>query len=154
MDIAKNSKLIFLVVMFSLFLSLFNFISTPSAFACSCKDFSGCGCYGNAPLSQPKSPQGVGPLNLSNNLIFIIILAGISLGFITYKVMLSRKKVIWFRICRQWITWNCQRCGSAAFPNFRGGNFPEKCVRTNSKILHSPLFVTELMIARRSLRRA
>ena len=106
MNIVKNSKLIFLVVMFSLFLSLFNVISTPSAFACSCMgkyspsgiDFSGCeeACprYGSAPLSQPKSPQGVGPLNLSNNLIFIIILAVISLGFITYKVMLSRKKVI------------------------------------------------------------
>ena len=29
-----------------------------------------------------------------------------------------------------------ERCGSAAFPNFRGGNFSEKCVRTNSRILH------------------
>ena len=111
MNIVKNSKLIFLVVMFSLFLSSFNVISTPSAFACSCIDLRDCDAAcsrfqstagedlsvlgdGNAPLSQPKSPQGVGPLNLSNNLIFIIILAGISLGFITYKVMLSRKKVI------------------------------------------------------------
>ena len=98
MNIVKNSKLIFLVVMFSLFLSLFNFISTPSAFACSCLLNSGCeeSCprYGSAPLSQPKSPQGVGPLNLSNNLIFIIILAVIILGFIIYKVTLSRKKVI------------------------------------------------------------
>jgi len=49
---------------------------------------------GNAPLSQPNSPQGGGPLNLSNNLIFIIILAVIILGFIIYKVILSRKKVI------------------------------------------------------------
>jgi hypothetical protein len=29
-----------------------------------------------------------------------------------------------------------ERCGSAAFPNFRGGIFSEKCVRTNSRILH------------------
>src|SRR3989344_9133164 len=29
-----------------------------------------------------------------------------------------------------------ERRGSAAFPNFRGGIFPEKCVRTNSRILH------------------
>src|SRR3989344_7725821 len=29
-----------------------------------------------------------------------------------------------------------ERCGSTAFPNFCGGNFPEKCVRTNSRILH------------------
>jgi len=28
-----------------------------------------------------------------------------------------------------------ERCGSAAFPNFRGGIFSEKCVRTNSRIL-------------------
>ncbi|OGI76798.1 hypothetical protein A3B85_00470 [Candidatus Nomurabacteria bacterium RIFCSPHIGHO2_02_FULL_37_13] len=27
------------------------------------------------------------------------------------------------------------RRAGAAFPNFRGGNFPEKCVRTNSRIL-------------------
>jgi len=57
--------------------------------------------------------------------------------------------------CRQRKIGNCQRCGSpsapslpagqaglrragAAFPNFRAraGNFPEKCVRTNSRILH------------------
>src|SRR3989344_3483497 len=29
-----------------------------------------------------------------------------------------------------------ERYGSAAFPNFRGGIFSEKCVRTNSRILH------------------
>ena len=29
-----------------------------------------------------------------------------------------------------------ERCGSAAFPNFRGGNFSEKCVRTIFRILH------------------
>src|SRR3989338_2268357 len=33
-----------------------------------------------------------------------------------------------------------ERCGSAAFPNFRGGNSlpprAAKCVRTNSRILH------------------
>ena len=39
-------------------------------------------------------------------------------------------------ICRQRKIGNCYRCGSAAFPNFRGGIFPEKCVRTNSRILH------------------
>ncbi len=91
MNIVKNSKLIFLVVLFSLFLSLFNVISTPSAFACSCIDLSGCGC------SRFQSTAGedlVGPLNLSNDLIFIIILAVIILGFIIYKVTLSRKKVI------------------------------------------------------------
>ena len=29
-----------------------------------------------------------------------------------------------------------ERCGSATFPNFRGGIFSEKCVRTNLRILH------------------
>ena len=38
--------------------------------------------------------------------------------------------------CHQRKTWNCQRCGSVAFPNFCGGIFSEKCVRTNSRILH------------------
>jgi len=40
---------------------------------------------------------------------------------------------------RQRKTWNCQRCDSAAFPNFRGGTSSPpaaaKCVRTNSRIL-------------------
>ena len=40
-----------------------------------------------------------------------------------------------------------ERCGSAAFPNFRGGIFPEKCVRTNLRILRpqgdSQTFVRE-----------
>ena len=49
---------------------------------------------GNAPLPQSNSPQGGVSLSLSNNLIFIIILAVIILGFIIYKVILSRKKVI------------------------------------------------------------
>ena len=40
---------------------------------------------------------------------------------------------------------NCQRCGFAAFPNFRGGIFSEKCVRTNSRILHK--------LSQRNLRR-
>jgi len=46
-------------------------------------------------------------------------------------------------VCRQRKTWNCQRCGSAAFPNFRGGtSSPRACrgakaVRTNSRILHT-----------------
>src|SRR3989344_1758090 len=34
-----------------------------------------------------------------------------------------------------------ERCGSAAFPNFRGGIFPEKCVRTNSRILHQDRYI-------------
>jgi DNA-binding XRE family transcriptional regulator len=65
------------------------------------------------------------------------------------------------KILRRWRE-NCHRCGSppaprfrraaAAFPNFRGpsprrsgfghaggGTFPEKCVRTNSRILHQNL---------------
>jgi len=45
-----------------------------------------------------------------------------------------------------------ERCGSAAFPNFRGGNFPEKCVRTNSRILHHVGKVKEFWFA--SLRSA
>ncbi|MBU2109780.1 hypothetical protein KKB71_02420, partial [Patescibacteria group bacterium] len=45
-----------------------------------------------------------------------------------------------------------ERCGSAAFPNFRGGNFPEKCVRTNSRILHHIGKVKEFWFA--SLRSA
>jgi len=45
-----------------------------------------------------------------------------------------------------------ERCGSAAFPNFRGGIFPEKCVRTNSRILHHVGKVKEFWFA--SLRSA
>jgi hypothetical protein len=45
-----------------------------------------------------------------------------------------------------------ERCGSAAFPNFRGGIFPEKCVRTNSRILHQTGKVKEFWFA--SLRSA
>ena len=45
-----------------------------------------------------------------------------------------------------------ERCGSVAFPNFRGGNFPEKCVRTNSRILHQKGKVKEFWFA--SLRSA
>ncbi|MBU2036908.1 hypothetical protein KJ866_01730 [Patescibacteria group bacterium] len=45
-----------------------------------------------------------------------------------------------------------QRCGSAAFPNFRGGIFSEKCVRTNSRILHHVGKVKEFWFA--SLRSA
>ena len=43
-----------------------------------------------------------------------------------------------------------ERCGSAAFPNFRGGNFPEKCVRTNSRILHQAGKVNKSVVAERS----
>src|SRR3989339_97826 len=44
-----------------------------------------------------------------------------------------------------------ERCGSAAFPNFRGGIFSEKCVRTNSRILHQTgkvkfLFIAEILM--------
>src|SRR3989344_328398 len=45
-----------------------------------------------------------------------------------------------------------QRCGSAAFPNFRGGIFSAKCVRTNSRILHQVGKVKEFWFA--SLRSA
>jgi len=45
-----------------------------------------------------------------------------------------------------------ERCGSAAFPNFRGGiSFP-KCVRTNSRVLHQKGKVKEFWFA--SLRSA
>ena len=37
-----------------------------------------------------------------------------------------------------------ERCGSAAFQNFRVGIFPEKCVRTNSRILHHERKVKEV----------
>jgi len=44
-----------------------------------------------------------------------------------------------------------QQCGSAAFPNFRGGNSspPQaaKCVRTNSRILHQKGKVKEFWFA-------
>ena len=40
-----------------------------------------------------------------------------------------------------------ERCGSTAFPNFCGGNFPEKCVRTNSRILHQKGKVKEICFA-------
>ncbi len=44
-----------------------------------------------------------------------------------------------------------ERCGSAAFPNFRGGNSspPQaaKCVRTNSRILHQKGKVKEFWFA-------
>ena len=45
-----------------------------------------------------------------------------------------------------------ERCDSAAFPNFSGGIFPEKCVRTNSRILHHVGKVKEFWFA--SLRSA
>jgi len=45
-----------------------------------------------------------------------------------------------------------ERCSSAAFPNFRGGIFSEKCVRTNSRILHHVGKVKEFWFA--SLRSA
>src|SRR3990167_11338737 len=40
-----------------------------------------------------------------------------------------------------------ERCGSAAFPNFRGGIFSPKCVRTNSRILHQKGKVKEFWFA-------
>ena len=40
-----------------------------------------------------------------------------------------------------------ERYGSAAFPNFRGGIFSEKCVRTNSRILHQKGKVKEFWFA-------
>ena len=40
-----------------------------------------------------------------------------------------------------------ERCGSATFPNFRGGIFSEKCVRTNSRILHQKGKVKEFWFA-------
>ena len=45
-----------------------------------------------------------------------------------------------------------KRCGSAAFPDLRGGIFSEKCVRTNSRILHQTGKVKEFWFA--SLRSA
>ncbi|MEX2028924.1 MAG: hypothetical protein WD963_00365 [Candidatus Paceibacterota bacterium] len=40
-----------------------------------------------------------------------------------------------------------ERCGSAAFRNFRRGIFSEKCVRTNSRILHQKGKVKEFWFA-------
>jgi len=51
-----------------------------------------------------------------------------------------------------------ERCGSATIPNFRGGNFPKKCVQTNSRILRKkeksksfgswcPMSVSELRVS-------
>jgi len=45
-----------------------------------------------------------------------------------------------------------ERCGSAAFPDFRGGISSPKCVRTNSRILHQTGKVKEFWFA--SLRSA
>ncbi|HEY4479053.1 MAG TPA: hypothetical protein VI981_01700, partial [Candidatus Paceibacterota bacterium] len=40
-----------------------------------------------------------------------------------------------------------ERCGSAAFPDFRGEIFSEKWVRTNSRILHQTGKVKEFWFA-------
>ena len=54
------------------------------------------------------------------------------------KKFSSRKIKIWLEP-RFFSGFFCgfERCGYAAFPNFRGGIFSEKCVRTNSRILHT-----------------
>ena len=53
------------------------------------------------------------------------------------KKFSSPKIKIWFELMFFSGFFCCfERCGSAAFPDFRGGIFSEKCVRTNSRILH------------------
>ena len=65
----------------------------------------------------------------------------------------SPKIKIWFEpIFFSGFFYGFERCGSAAFPNFCGGNFSEKCVRTNSRILHQTGKVKEFWFA--SLRSA
>src|SRR3989338_10088955 len=56
---------------------------------------------------------------------------------IRIKKFSSPKIKIWFEPMFFYVFFcGFQRCGSAAFPNFRGGNFSEKCVRTIFRILH------------------
>src|SRR3989339_1756087 len=53
------------------------------------------------------------------------------------KKFSSPKIKIWFEPMFFYGFFYCfERCGSAAFPNFRGGIFSPKCVRTNLRILH------------------
>ena len=69
------------------------------------------------------------------------------------KKFSSPKIKIWFEpMFFSGFFYGFERCGSAAFPNFRGGIFSEKCVRTNSRILHHVGKVKEFWFA--SLRSA
>ena len=78
-------------------------------------------------------------------------------GFHRIKKFSSPKIKIWFEpMFFSGFFCGFERCGSAAFPNFRGGNSspPQaaKCVRTNSRILHQTGKVKEFWFA--SLRSA
>ena len=70
-------------------------------------------------------------------------------GFLSWIKKFSSTKIkIWFEPMF-FFGFFCgfERCGSAAFPNFRGGTFSEKCVRTNSRILHQTGKVKEFWFA-------
>ena len=74
-------------------------------------------------------------------------------GFHRIKKFSSPKIKIWFEpMFFSGFFCGFERCGSAAFPNFCGGIFSEKCVRTNSRILHQKGKVKEFWFA--SLRSA
>ena|SRR3989344_1257141 len=83
----------------------------------------------------------------------IIIKSGKSSFFIMIKNFSSPKIKIWFEpMFFSGFFCGFEWCGSAAFPNFRGRIFSEKCVRTNSRILHQKGKVKEFWFA--SLRSA
>src|SRR3990167_7841761 len=75
-------------------------------------------------------------------------------GFVFWIKKFSSPKIkIWFEpMFFSGFFCGFERCGSAAFPNFRGGIFLPKCVRTNSRILHQKGKVKEFWFA--SLRSA
>ena len=83
----------------------------------------------NHPTSPSQNAILLGALTFSKIEIFIKMFYYLGIRFANS----------WIE-CRQRKTWNCQRCGSAAFPNFRGGNSSPptaaKCVRTIFRILH------------------
>ena len=75
-------------------------------------------------------------------------------GFLYWIKKFSSPKIkIWFEpMFFSGFFCGFERCGSAVFPNFCGGVFSPKCVRTNSRILHQKGKVKEFWFA--SLRSA
>ncbi|OGF51518.1 hypothetical protein A3H04_03195 [Candidatus Giovannonibacteria bacterium RIFCSPLOWO2_12_FULL_43_11c] len=98
-----------------------------------------------APPVLANAKEGINKENMdiANNLLL----------FMMIKKFSSPKIKIWFEpMFFSGFFCGFERCGSAAFPNFRGGIFSEKCVRTNSRILHHVGKVKEFWFA--SLRSA
>jgi len=84
----------------------------------------------------------LGPLTFSKIEIFAIILYYLDIRFANFGLNAAKEKLV---IPTGDLPQgeNCHSCGSAAFPNFRGGTSSPpaaaKCVRTIFRILHQKL---------------